>query len=158
LPRYLAALLLTTLFLTGCTDDASTPAGNGASAAPIPESAATTPPAAAPFPFTVNRRGGFAGVDDRAEISADGTVVVTTRERAASAQPVPVATMDELRRLLSSPDFTGRTGVPSAPACNDGFEYELTTPAATMTVHDCGVAQGATVDRLVAISAGLFNG
>jgi hypothetical protein len=166
LPRHLTALLLTTLLLSGCTGDDRPSTGNAASAAPesatapgsvtAPESVTT--PATAPFPFTVNRRGGFAGVDDHAEIAADGTVVVTTRQRSAARASVPVATMDELRRLLTSPDFTGGARVPSAPACNDGFEYELVTPEATVTVHDCGASHGATIDRVIAISAGLLNG
>ncbi|MEU4624900.1 hypothetical protein AB0G04_33625 [Actinoplanes sp. NPDC023801] len=157
----LAVLLLAGL--TGCTGDdrpaapaASAPAAS-LPAAPGPTENATTP-AAAPFPFTVNRRGGFAGVDDRARIDADGTVVVTTRERSSAPASLPAATMDELRRLLTSADFTGRAGTASAPTCDDGFEYELATPEATVTVHDCGDPHGATVDRLVAISAGLFNG
>jgi hypothetical protein len=172
LPRYRAALLLTTLLLAGCTGDDRPSTGDTASRTPesattpvstaTPASTATsasaTTPAAAPFPFTVNRRGGFAGVDDRAEIAADGTVVVTTRDRAATPSPLPVATMDELRGLLTSPGFTGQTASPGVPACNDGFEYELVTPAATVTVHDCGTSHGPTVDRIVAISANLFNG
>jgi hypothetical protein len=166
LPRYRAALLLTTLLLSGCTGDDRSSTGNAASAAPesttTPGSATTTgsatTPATAPFPFTVNRRGGFAGVDDRAEVSADGIVVVTTRDRSVAPKSVPVATMDELRRLLTSPDFTGGATAATAPTCADGFEYRLVTPAASRTVHDCGDSHGATVDRLVAISAGLFNG
>jgi hypothetical protein len=162
LPRYRAALLLATLLLSGCTGDDRSPAGNAASAVPesatTTGSATTTPATAAPFPYTVNRRGGFAGVDDRAQVSADGTVAVTTRDRSVAPTTMPVATMDELRGLLTSPGFTAPATVASAPTCADGFEYEMVTPAAAMTVHDCGDSHGPTIDRLIEISAGLFNG
>jgi hypothetical protein len=160
LPRYRAALLLTILLLSGCTDDDRPAAGGAASKAPesATTSASATTPTAEPFPYTVDRRGGFAGVDDHAEVAADGTAVVTTGSGSpATKSTVPVATMDELRRLLTSPDFTGRTASPDVPACNDGFEYEMVTPAAGVTVHDCGTSHGPTIDRLLQISAGLFN-
>ncbi|GIE29359.1 hypothetical protein Ait01nite_024040 [Actinoplanes italicus] len=161
MPRYRAALLLATLLLSGCTADDRSPAGNAASAgtttSAAAESATTTPATAAPFPYTVSRRGGFAGVDDRAQVSADGTAVVTTGNGSAAAKALPVATMDELRGLLTSPGFTSPATVASAPTCADGFEYEMVTPAAALTVHDCGDSHGPTVDRLIAISADLFK-
>lgn len=129
--------------------------------APAPVATATTAASPAPvdraFPLTVSRRGGFAGVDDRASITADGTAVVTRRGRPEVRISVPPATMDELRRLLTGPDLAGQSAPPE-PACNDGYEYELASPASTVLVHDCGARSGAALDRLLTVAAELFAG
>ncbi|MEV8510006.1 hypothetical protein AB0368_34985 [Actinoplanes sp. NPDC051475] len=101
------------------------------------------------------RRGGFAGVDDRATIAADGTAMVSRRGRAPVRTAVPAKTMAELRGLLNSPGFAHQAK-PTA-VCNDGFEYEFVTPSSTTVVHDCGASQVAEVDRALAIVATLFK-
>ncbi|MEV6600023.1 hypothetical protein AB0M36_24675 [Actinoplanes sp. NPDC051346] len=167
------SVVLTTLLLlgvAGCAENGAASAG----ASPTPTAAAPTSPAkasaipttsAAPdpapaeklFPLAVHRRGGFAGVDDRASIAADGSVVVTRRGRAAVRTSLPATTMTQLRRLLAAPDLRGTPS--DAPAvCNDGYEYEFTSPSATLLVHDCDVPQGASLDKLLAMTAKLFNG
>jgi hypothetical protein len=120
--------------------------------------AATPPPAAGAFPLAVTRSGGFAGVDDHASVTADGTAVVTSRDRPAARTSLPAATVDELRRLVTSPEFAGWTPPPGAPVCNDGFEYEWVTPSSVTRVQDCGGGHGATVDRVLAITADLLDG
>ncbi|MFI7600033.1 hypothetical protein [Actinoplanes sp. NPDC049681] len=173
----LAALLLTGI--AGCKDDGRTSAASPASASPSASvSAPASPDASAPgtsapatseaaapqpsspaadptFPLTVARRGGFAGVDERATIAADGSAMVTLQGRAPVRKAVPAATLDELRRLLNSPDFA-RQAKPTA-VCNDGYEYEFASRSSTKVVHDCGASQGAAVDRTLAIAASLFK-
>jgi hypothetical protein len=130
-----------------------TPSGT-ATSAPSPESA----PAKA-FPLTVTRSGGFAGVDDRVLIKADGSVVVTRQGQAPVRTTLPATTMADLRRLLTSPEFTGRTSSPDAAAvCNDGYQYEFTSPSGSATVQDCGTPHGATMDRMLAIVAKVLQG
>ncbi|GAA3344974.1 hypothetical protein GCM10020358_50290 [Amorphoplanes nipponensis] len=159
---------------TGCSDTAepsspppvsapgSAPAGSApatsvpSSPAPVPSGTGTTTAAAAKvFPLIVTRRGGFAGVDDRASITADGSVVVTMQGRPPVRSSLPAATMAELRRLLTAPDLTG----PASPAvCNDGFEYEFVGPSVNAKVQDCGASHGATMDAMLAVAARLFQG
>lgn len=182
LPKSYTSIVLATLLLaglTGCGADSpdSTPsspatAGPASPSAPSgPASPSATAPSAsasasstataassAAFPLTISRRGGFAGVDDRAEIAANGSATVTTRDRAAVKVTVPAATVDELRRLVTTPEFSGKAALPEAPTCNDGFEYEVATPSSTVTVHDCGQPHGAPIDRILAIGAELLKG
>ncbi|MEU8665252.1 hypothetical protein, partial [Actinoplanes philippinensis] len=131
---------------------APSPAAPSASPpAPPTATSSAAPPAAAAFPLAISRRGGFAGVEDRAEIAANGTVTVTSRGRPAARTTLPAATVAELSRLVTSTEFTGQAGRPEAPTCNDGYEYEVAGPAWTVTVHDCGQPHGAPIDRVLAI-------
>ncbi|MEV4279828.1 hypothetical protein [Actinoplanes xinjiangensis] len=177
MPKSCTSIVLATLLLAGlagCGGDSpdSTPSSpaTSAPASPVVTSAAapsatapssSTPTAAsssaAAFPLTISRRGGFAGVDDRAEIAADGSATVTTGDRPAARVTVPAATVDELRRLVTTPEFSGKAALPEAPACNDGFEYEVATPSSSVTVHECGQPHGAPIDRLLAIAAQLLK-
>jgi hypothetical protein len=176
-PKSYTSIVLATLLLAGlagCTGNS--PESTASSpAASVPASPATTSPAASPspsaaptaasasptpasaFPLTISRQGGFAGVDDRVEIAANGSATVTTRGRTAVKVTLPAATVDELRRLVTTPEFTGKATLPEEPTCNDGFEYEVTTPSSAVTVHDCGQPHGAPIDRVLVIAAGLLN-
>jgi hypothetical protein len=132
-------------------------------ATPAPTAAApsrtTTAAPAKTFPLAVTRRGGFAGVDDRVLITADGTAVVTRQGRPPVRTSLPAATMADLRRLLEAPDLAGRAPATDASAvCNDGYEYEIVSPSATTIVHDCNTSHGATLDRMLAIVADLLAG
>jgi hypothetical protein len=69
---------------------------------------------------------------------------------------LPAATVDELRRLVTTSAFTAPR--PEVPTCNDGFEYQVATPSSSMTVHECGQPHGEPIDRIVAIAAKLLNG
>jgi hypothetical protein len=148
----LAAVL--TAGLAGCAGP-----DPGPGAAPATTPAAASPAPAEVFPLTVTRTGGFAGVDDRAEISADGTVVVTRGGQTPVRSSLPFVTVAELRRVLAAPDFPGRTA-PSAgdPVCNDGFTYAFVSPAVTGTLQDCGAAEPGTPARALAIARDLFQG
>jgi hypothetical protein len=135
----LAALLLSGI--AGCADSPSR----------TQTSYATSAPPADAFPLTVTRRGGFAGVDDSARITADGSAVVTHRGRSPVQTSLPAGTMAELGRLLATP---GRATASAAPStCDDGYEYEIVSPSASMAVHGCDIPQ----DRLVAIAELLFK-
>ncbi|GIE82452.1 hypothetical protein Aph02nite_84020 [Actinoplanes philippinensis] len=116
-----------------------------------------TAPTAAAFPLVVTRRGGFAGVEDRAEIAANGSVTVTSQSRPAAKTSLPAASVAELSRLVTSKDFTGQAGRPELPACNDGYEYQVATPVSSVTVHDCGQPHAAPINRLLAIVVPLLN-
>ena len=114
-------------------------------------------PATEAFPLTVSRQGGFAGVDDRVSIAADGSAVVTRRGGSPVRTSLPDSTMAELRRLLTSPDFARRSAPADRVVCNDGYEYEFTSRTTTVTVSDCGNPHGATMDRLLALVARLLR-
>ena len=118
---------------------------------------ATSTPATGAFPLTVSRQGGFAGVDDRVSITADGSAVVTRRGGSPVRTSLPDSTMAELRRLLTSADFARGSAPAERVVCNDGFEYEFANRTTTITVTDCGNPHGATMDRLLAIVARLFR-
>ncbi|GGQ72372.1 hypothetical protein [Couchioplanes azureus] len=175
----LTALLL--VGIAGCTQNgtasapgastsaASAPAASAsavpasASAAPESTSAGATPSSASPaapgaqalFPLAIHRRGGFAGVDDRASVAADGSVVVTRRGKGTVRTSLPAGTMAELRRLLTAPDL--RAAPSNAPVCNDGYEYAFTSPSSTAVGYDCNVPQGASLDKLLTIAGQLFD-
>ena len=174
----LAAMLLTGV--AGCKDDqqasapapaspaaaasaaASVPASPASSAAtPEPSATEAAPASPAPagkaFPLAVTRTGGFAGVDDRATITADGTAMVTRKGGKPVRTALPEATMAELRRLLAAPDFARPRPADGATVCNDGYEYEFVSPSSRTVVQDCDVRQGATRDRVLAIVSGLFK-
>lgn len=152
------SVVLATLLLggvAGCADNdqlsAPPPASARATSAPVPSATATPAPADKVFPLTVTRRGGFAGVDDRAEITADGSAVVTVRGRPPVQTSLPAGTMTELRRLVTAPGFTDRaTPSGTEPVCNDGYEYEVTTPSASISAQGCD-APPAQVAAIVAM-------
>ncbi|MFD0521989.1 hypothetical protein [Paractinoplanes durhamensis] len=137
----LAALLLGGV--AGC-------ATNEQPAAPAPAAS----PAIPMFPVTITRRGGFAGVDDRAQITADGSTVVTHRGKPPVRGSLPAGTMADLRQLLIAPDFT----TDSPPVCADGYEYEVISASATTSIQVCGAPDSAEPARMVAIGATLFDG
>jgi hypothetical protein len=157
----LAALLLAGL--AGCTEQTPSPAPSSAAPTTAAQPSATAPvspptPSAVPvFPVTASRQGGFAGVDDHAEIAADGSVALTGGGKPAQKTSLPAASVAELSRLVASPEFTAASGKSGLPACNDGFEYTIATPAATVTVHDCGQPHGEPIDSILAIVTPLFN-
>lgn len=129
-----------------------------ASSAPAPSATGKPPaPSDKAFPFAVTRRGGFAGVDDHATIAADGSAVITRQGKPAVRTSLPAGTMAELGRLLTTPELTGKATPTGGAVCNDGFEYELVSPSSTTLVVDCGAPHGTTVDRILDITAGLFD-
>jgi hypothetical protein len=157
-------VLATSLMIAGCggqapgspapVPPATTPAGT-------PESATAPPPqgtAEAAFPLTITRRGGFAGVDDRAAITADGTAVVTRDGQAPVRTKLPAATVTELRRLLAAPEFSGGAVPSASTTCNDGFEFTFVSPSATTVLLDCGDQQRTAPARMLALAGPLFNG
>ncbi|MEU4164561.1 hypothetical protein [Actinoplanes sp. NPDC026670] len=166
MPKSRTSIVLATLLLAGlagCTEAAPAPAASpAASTAVVSPSASAvvsppTPSAVSVFPVTASRQGGFAGVDDHAEIAADGSVTLTGGGKPAQKTSLPAASVAELSRLVASPEFTAASGKSGLPACNDGFEYTIATPAATVTVHDCGQPHGEPVDSILAIVTPLFN-
>jgi hypothetical protein len=154
--KSLVSIVLAASLLAGCAgnEPGSAPSAAVTSAAP----SAAAPSAAQAFPLTVNRRGGFAGFDDRAEIAADGSVTVTRRGQSAAKVTLPAATVAELGRLVTSPEFAVEAGPSPAGVCNDGFEYEVVSPASRLVVDDCGTSHGAAVDRVLAVATELFGG
>ncbi|BEL06775.1 hypothetical protein Q0Z83_049660 [Actinoplanes sichuanensis] len=107
--------------------------------------------------MTVSRQGGFAGVDDHAEIAADGSVTLTGGGKPAEKTSLPAASVEKLSRWVTSPEFTAGSGKSDLPVCNDGFEYKIATAAASVTVHDCGRPHGEPIDSILAIVTPLLN-
>jgi hypothetical protein len=142
----LASVLLAGV--AGCAGNDEQPA------APAPAASAAAPV----FPVTITRRGGFAGVDDRAQIAADGVAVVTRRGKPPVRGPVPAGTMADLRQLLTGPDFGGRPAPADSPAvCADGYAYEVAGPSASASFSGCGAPADAGAGLVAEIAATLFN-
>ncbi|GAA4601030.1 hypothetical protein GCM10023107_55220 [Actinoplanes octamycinicus] len=140
---------------------ASVPAATGAATATAAASVtatATAAPVGKAFPLTVTRRGGFAGVDDRVVIAADGSAVVTHRGKAPVRTSLSAGTMAELRQLLTAPEFTGRRTPSASPAvCADGFEYEIVSASVATAVHGCDAAHAIAQNPVLTLVAGLFQ-
>ena len=135
---------------------ATAPATAGSPPATRP--ASSTPSASTMFPLVIDRTGGFAGVQDRVSIEADGTATVTRRGQQPVRVSVPAADRADLRRLLAAPAASAAATPGKTPVCADGFHYEITSPALTAVVEDCGGPHSAAVTAVLSIATRLLNG
>jgi hypothetical protein len=135
---------------------ASPPASSTAASPASPSAAKPSSPAAA-FPLVVSRTGGFAGVDDRVTIQADGSAVVTRRGQKPVHTSVPATETADLRKLLAAPQKPA-PAASGEPVCADGFHYEISSPALKAVVEDCGGPRAAAVSAVLGIATRLLNG
>ncbi|AEV86922.1 Polycystic kidney disease protein 1-like 3 [Actinoplanes sp. SE50] len=136
----------------------ASPAGSPAvTSAAVPAAPSTAVADAAAFPVVITRTGGIAGVDDRVSIDADGAATVTRRGQKARHVTVPPAMMTGLRRALAAPMPRG-AAVPPAGACSDGFVYQITRPAGSVTVADCGKPADPGVTAILDVAKALLAG
>jgi hypothetical protein len=132
-----SGLLIVTplLLLAACAGGTEEPAG-GASSPP-----AASTPVAAGVAVSLTRTGGFAGVDDRVEIAADGTWTATGRTGGSRRGQLSVEDRASLVTLVTDPGLaaeaagSSETGAPTR--CADTFAYVVTVRAARVSFVDC---------------------
>ncbi|KUL41342.1 hypothetical protein [Actinoplanes awajinensis] len=85
-----------------------------------------------------SRSGGFAGLDERLHIDADGTATVTRKGRAGKPVQLTTTQLAALRKALSDPALDAPADAPADPrACADAFQYEIRTPSWRGSADDC---------------------
>jgi hypothetical protein len=117
---------------------------------------ATTPPAPDPTTaargVTIERTGGFVGIDQSIVVEADGRWTYR-RSRIGSGGGTPQTGQltgeqrAELQGLLANPRLAREVGKGSD--CADGFEYTLVTGKTKVQWADCGSGSPATAMRIV---------
>ncbi|GAA4456947.1 hypothetical protein [Phytohabitans houttuyneae] len=144
--------VLAVLVLAGCTSPpAPTP---GPSPSPshtsVPVRATSAPPQAAGV--TIERSGGFVGVDQSVTVDPDGRWTYY-RNRAGAGGGTPVRgrlneiQLADLQALLADPKLGTEAADPGE--CADGFVYKLVTGATRVEWADCGSGQPPTAVRVV---------
>jgi hypothetical protein len=134
-------------------------AGCGAPGGPAPVGPAPKEPAPAgpatqahPYPLTVTRTGGFAGVNESITVRSDGGWSYGgSRAKPAAQGTLTAAELDQVTRTVSDPAFPAdvsphRTQV----ICNDGFSYSVTIGPETSSFDDCGEVDRPLFDALLA--------
>jgi hypothetical protein len=101
---------------------------------------------------TVERTGGFVGVDQNIRVEPDGRWTYY-RNRVGTGGGTPVrgrlndAQLADLRALLADPKLAGEKG--DSSDCADGFMYTLVTGATKVQWADCGTGSPPTAMRVV---------
>lgn len=168
-PRRLAVCLLMTAGLAACASPASndnmpivttapseSPAPSGVfSEVPGSATATTSPPAAVaqPFPLTLSRTGGIAGVQDQVKIDTNGTATVTHKSGKPTTTTLSATDLAALRRLLTDPALVreAKAADGSGQQCADGFQYDLRTPDLSMKTTDCGRSSHPTLAKVISL-------
>lgn len=123
------------LLLAACAGGAGGQAGGGSS--PTPASS----PVAAGVAVSLARTGGFAGVDDRVEVAADGTWSATDRTGGRRTGQLSGADRAALTALAADPSLAteaaGSSGTSGSTRCTDMFSYVVTVRAARVSFVDC---------------------
>jgi hypothetical protein len=134
IPLRLAVCAAVLLALAACAQG-----GGPAQATPSPGGWFSPGPQAT---VTVQRGGGFAGVDDRVVVSPAGSWTATDRAGASSSGELTTAQREQLATLIADPrlaDEATRTRQPTR--CRDAFEYRVTVEAGSrrqqVTYADC---------------------
>jgi hypothetical protein len=112
-------------------------AGCGSPAGPAPVGGATP---AHPYPLTIQRTGGFAGVDESITVRSDGTWAYTARKGKPAAQgTLAPADLDQVTRTVSDPAFAADVRPQRTQGtCADTFTYSVSVGAETSTFTECG--------------------
>ena len=111
--------------------------GVTAAAALVPGHTPRSAPASSPSGtlVTYHRVGGFAGVDDRVLIYADGRVRIRSRERRTGRTTLSPARLRKLRAALVAARFDQPYTAPPS-ACSDCFEFDLRHDGVTVHVTE----------------------
>ncbi|BCB85530.1 hypothetical protein [Phytohabitans suffuscus] len=157
----LCVLIAALLALTACE---SPPTVEPIPVRPSPSSALPStvapptpaPPATAAAGVTVERTGGFVGVDQNITVEPDGRwTYYRSRVGAGGGTPVRGRLNDvqlaDLRALLADPSLAREVGESSN--CADGFIYTLVTGPTKVQWADCGTGAPPTAMRVVDLLA-----
>jgi hypothetical protein len=146
--------VLAVLALAGCTSS-PTPTPTPTPTPAAPSTTAPAPPSGSPVRsagVTVERTGGFVGVDQHITVDPDGRwTYYRTRVGTAGGTPVRGRLNDDqladLRALLADPKLGSEVGETSD--CADGFIYTLVTGPTKVRWADCGTGSPETAMRVV---------
>ena len=135
---WIAALLL--VVIAGC----------GSPAGPAPVGGA---PAAHPYPLTIERTGGFAGVDESITIRSDGGWSYTATKGQPGAQgTLTQAVLDQVTQTVSNPAFQADVRPHTTQGtCADGFTYAVSIGAETSGFEECGGGDRPLFDALITV-------
>ena len=112
-------------------------AGCGAPAGPAPVGGAS---AAHPYPLTITRTGGFAGVNESITLASDGGWSYTSAKGKPAAQgTLAPADLAQVTQTVSNPAFGADVRAhKTGGTCADGFTYSVSIGPETSTFEECG--------------------
>jgi hypothetical protein len=129
--------LLLVLVVAGCGAPGGAAPGGPAPGGPAPGAGTT---AAHPYPLTINRTGGFVGVNESITVRSDGGWSYSAIKGKPTAQgTLPAADLAKVTQTLSDPAF----GLDVRPhkqngVCADGFTYSVSIGPETSTFDERG--------------------
>ena len=93
-----------------------------------------------PYPLTITRTGGFAGVDESITLRADGSWSYSgSRGKPAAQGTLTPTELDQITRAVSDPAFPADVRPHRTEGtCNDGFTYSVTVGPETTSFEECG--------------------
>jgi hypothetical protein len=144
--RWIVPVVLLTLAVAGCARQSG---GDGAAPAGQPSSGR-------PVAVTITRTGGFAGVNQTIDITADGTWVYQdnrlNQKENGRLTPDQVA---QLRQLVNDPAFVTELTKPTPTdlVCNDAFEYTVKVDDRSVSFSDCGDVRPVVAAAIAAVTA-----
>jgi hypothetical protein len=146
-PRYLVAVVLAALALTGCAA-----AGTPGSSVPSP---GDTRADRLPAPITIDRSGGFAGVRQRITVQPAGEWTVTGPAGTTRTGVLSADQRATLRRLVTGGTWwTDRRPSTSPAPCADGFAYVVVIGDHTAAADDCTMGGLPALRGLVTLIVG----
>ena len=138
--RWTLPVVLMVVAVAGCAQPSAGGAGSSASSTGSGAPGSTTA-GTMPLSVTITRTGGFAGVNQSIEISADGTWLYQDRRQAKNQNGrLSPDQLEQLRRLVTDPAFAAQLGrpTPTDVVCNDAFEYMVGVGGKSVAFSDCG--------------------
>lgn len=127
------------------------PATNTQPSTTPPSPTDATPAGATARPVSITRTGGFAGVNERVEIAADGSWVYTdARQNRTERGELTVAQRLALARLITDPRFAQEIRAKAGPGvCNDAFQYTIKAGEFSGSFEDCGGTDRPVVQAVI---------
>lgn len=141
----MGGLLIVTVLAgaVGCGDPEAVPAESPSPSQPPSSSESTASPSSSAVPsrgpvsVVVHRTGGFAGVDHRLEVAADGTWTYAGDGK-RDAGRLTASQVDRLRVLASDGRLPAEAKYKDKRVCQDGYGYDVTIDSFTITAVECG--------------------
>jgi hypothetical protein len=150
--NWIAAALL--LLIAGCGAPGGPAPVGPAPGGPAPGGPAVTGTGAPvhPFPLTITRTGGFAGVDQSITVRSDGSWSYGAgKAKPATQGTLTQAELDQVTRILSDPAFPADVRPHRTEGvCSDGFTYSVTIGPESSSFEDCGEVDRPLFDALLA--------
>jgi hypothetical protein len=94
-------------------------------------------PPRGPVSVVVHRTGGFAGVDHRLEVAADGAWTYAGDGKRQTGR-LTASQVDRLRVLATDGRLPAEAKYQDKRTCQDGYGYDVTIDSFTITAVECG--------------------